>query len=124
MNAEERKTEALIRISEILYWMWDPIDIKKFVTWVRDEYDSYVVGIYNLLDTGSTAEEIAEYLQELLVELFEIEKLSEDELEKQQEVAKTLKVVFDEVNSEKWKGFTVFGLDSNPCPINIGVNLN
>ena len=48
-------------IRQILLNDWDPIGVKE-IPEARDEYDSYIGGVYGLLCSSATAEEIAVYL--------------------------------------------------------------
>ena len=49
------------RIADVLRRSWDPIGIKN-VTQAEGEYDAYVGGVYRLLESGATADEIAAHL--------------------------------------------------------------
>lgn len=60
-----RKIQESIRL--VLLRDWDPIGVQD-VTEAQDEYDSYVGGVYRLLASGATAQEIAEHL--LRIEMF------------------------------------------------------
>jgi hypothetical protein len=48
-------------VRRILLEEWDPIGVR-MVPEAQDEYDGYVGGIYRLLATGSTVDELAEHL--------------------------------------------------------------
>ena len=49
------------RVSEILYYIWDPIGIAP-APQARDEYDSYVSQIAGMLRQGKSKEDIARHL--------------------------------------------------------------
>jgi hypothetical protein len=59
------------KISNILWFDWDPIDINKIAP--KDEYESYVPAIYNLKKIGSDRQQIAEQLLK-----FEIKNMGTD----------------------------------------------
>ena len=59
----ESKTTIVQKIDDILWFDWDPIGINDVAP--RDEYQSYVWGIYKLKITGASKEDIAEHLFEL-----------------------------------------------------------
>ena len=46
---------------------WDPIGIKD-VERCYDEYDSYIPSILSLIDSGTTSEELARFLDEIVSE--------------------------------------------------------
>ncbi len=54
------------RISEVLFFLWDPIGVK-WASCVRDEYDSYVPEIVALLSAGAEAKEIRQHLDDIVV---------------------------------------------------------
>ena len=58
-----RGREIQDRIGRILYEDWDPLGLRDVAP--SDEYDSYVGGVYRLLASGATCEEVAEHLAEL-----------------------------------------------------------
>jgi hypothetical protein len=51
------------RIGTILYEDWDPLRLRGVAP--SDEYDSYIGGVYRLLASGCTCEQVAEHLAEL-----------------------------------------------------------
>jgi hypothetical protein len=59
--------ELLMRIHEVLHYIWDPIGVRGEPN-ARDEYDSYVPGVYSLLDNGATAEQIATHFDKIATE--------------------------------------------------------
>ena len=64
MNSEEHRARYIKdRISTILYEDWDPLGLKDVAP--SDEYDSYVGGLYRLLASGASCEQVAEHLAEL-----------------------------------------------------------
>jgi hypothetical protein len=58
--------DLLTRISEVLHYVWDPIGVCGEPN-ARDEYDSYVAGIYALLEGGANTEQIAIHLDKIAV---------------------------------------------------------
>jgi hypothetical protein len=64
MNERERRgREIQDRIGRILYEDWDPLGLRNVAP--SDEYDSYVGGVYRLLASGASCEQVAEHLAEL-----------------------------------------------------------
>jgi hypothetical protein len=57
---EHRGREVQDRIGRILYEDWDPIGLRGVAP--SDEYDSYIGGVYRLLASGASAEQVAEHL--------------------------------------------------------------
>ncbi|SFL20730.1 hypothetical protein SAMN04487938_3674 [Lysobacter sp. cf310] len=49
-------------IREVLIEHWDPIGVMSDPDWPRDEYDSYIGGVYRCLAQGESAEAIARHL--------------------------------------------------------------
>jgi len=65
----DRITDA---IRDVLVREWDPIGVMSEPDWPRDEYDSYIGGLYRLLAGGESAEAIAQHLcaiEELAMDL-------------------------------------------------------
>ena len=60
---ERRGREIQDKIGRILYEDWDPLGLRDVAP--SDEYDSYVGGVYRLLVSGATCEEVAEHLAKL-----------------------------------------------------------
>jgi len=52
-------------INEILWNDWDPIGVRKFGDWPKDEYQSYTPLIFNLKINNANAETIAQALYEI-----------------------------------------------------------
>ena len=62
MSDKERRSKKIMEdIRQILLHQWDPIGIKDEPN-AQDEYDSYVGGVYRLLASHASAEEIAKHL--------------------------------------------------------------
>ncbi len=68
MGADKNKLSKIRRvqreIKQILFEDWDPIGIKEFTN-ARDEYDSYVAGVYRLVAAGAGAHPIAQHLLQI-----------------------------------------------------------
>ena len=60
---DRRSREIQERFGRILYEDWNPLGFLGVVP--SDEYDSYVGGVYRLLASGASCEQIAEHLAEL-----------------------------------------------------------
>ncbi len=61
ITKEDRARQIQESIRGILLHDWDPIGVQQ-VPEAQDEYDSYVGGVYRLLASGSSAQEIADHL--------------------------------------------------------------
>ena len=61
---ERRAREIQDRIGRILHEDWDPLGLRGEAP--ADEYDSYIGGVYRLLASGASCEQVAEYLAELV----------------------------------------------------------
>lgn len=56
--------ELYVRVGEVLHYFWDPIGIAGIPA-IRDEYDSYVPKVYELLVAGKSEKTIAKYLMDV-----------------------------------------------------------
>ena len=63
-KAEQRVEELRNRISEILFYIWDPIGISH-ANWPRDEYIAYEPEVFRLLMVSESYEPIADYLTKI-----------------------------------------------------------
>ena len=61
-SREQRASEIMNSIREILLRDWDPIGIADDEEWPRDEYDAYVGQIYSFLIRNEPADFIARHL--------------------------------------------------------------
>jgi len=59
MNKKDK--ELIIRVDEILHYLWDPIGISNEPS-ARDEYTSYVPQIFSMLKSNMGVKDIAEKL--------------------------------------------------------------
>jgi hypothetical protein len=79
----EKQRELLLRVDEVLHYMWDPIGVCDFPD-VRDEYSSYAQHVLSMLIRGDGEEAISEYLRNIRVVNMGVGKLphnsSEDEV--------------------------------------------
>lgn len=57
----DRGKEIQDRIRQVLLHEWDPIGVRD-VPEAQDEYDSYVGGVYRLLASGASEDEIVDHL--------------------------------------------------------------
>jgi hypothetical protein len=62
-DRERRGREIQDKIGRILYEDWDPLGLRGVVP--LDEYNSYIGGVYRLLASGASCEQVAEHLAEL-----------------------------------------------------------
>jgi len=63
-SQEEQAHRIQAAIQTILLHEWDPIGVANEPN-ARDEYDSYVGGVYRLLASGAPAEAVAAHLAQL-----------------------------------------------------------
>lgn len=49
-------------LRQILHWRWDPIGVSGDFPYAADEYDSYTPQVASALNTGASADDIAELL--------------------------------------------------------------
>lgn len=61
-HRDKRAKQIQASIREVLLHEWDPIGIQD-VPEAQDEYDSYVGGLYRLLASGSSEDELVEHLR-------------------------------------------------------------
>jgi hypothetical protein len=64
--SQRYEQDLLTRIGEVLHYIWDPIGVCDEPN-ARHEYDSYVAGIYALLEGGADSEQIAIHLDKIAV---------------------------------------------------------
>jgi hypothetical protein len=65
-NPKSRGEEIFKQIDDTLYKHWKPIDIEERVP--RNEYEGYVGGVYRLLASGASRNEINEHLLKVEIE--------------------------------------------------------
>ena len=73
MKLSAKQIKLYKDIDEILWTDWDPIGMKMFDDWPRDEYQSYVPIIFNLKIKGECVDSIASKLYEMQTETMEID---------------------------------------------------
>jgi hypothetical protein len=62
--SKARAREVQESIRQVLLHDWDPIGVAE-EPGAQDEYDSYIGGVYRLLASGASAQEIADHLWEI-----------------------------------------------------------
>lgn len=67
---KQRAVEVQKSIGTILFQDWDPIGVNDLAP--DDEYDSYIGGIYRLLVDNKSIPDIAEYLRQLEITVFQM----------------------------------------------------
>lgn len=102
----ERKEEILFRVSEILYYLWDPINISRG-NWPRDEYDGYVMEVFNMLQQGATKEELSNHLKHLVIDVI----MGECTGEQEQKNSQTAKLLIEIFNAELSHEFPVIEVE-------------
>jgi hypothetical protein len=71
MIDKERSREIRQHIRRILMAEWDPIGVSD-VPEAADEYDSYIGGVYELLERGASQGDIGNYLRGIEVDQMEM----------------------------------------------------
>ena len=79
MLDKETSREVRSEIRTILMGEWDPIGVKD-VPEAADEYDSYIGGVYELLEQGASEERIGAYLRQIEIEQMEMVDASREPL--------------------------------------------
>ena len=92
-KAEQRVEELRNRISEILFYIWDPIGISR-ANWPRDEYIAYEPEVFRLLIVSDSYEPIADYLTKISSE-YMLEEIRERNIE-------TAKLIFSLLKGEMY----------------------
>lgn len=93
MIDNERSREIRQHIRRILMAEWDPIGVGD-VPEAADEYDSYIGGVYKLLELGASQDDIGNYLREIEVDRIEMVDADRQPLlpeQKRKAVASSLK---------------------------------
>lgn len=75
----DRARQIQERIRQVLLQDWDPIGVQD-VPEAQDEYDSYVGGVYRLLASGASTQEIADHLWHIEDEVMGLRTLDRDTL--------------------------------------------
>ncbi len=52
----------LQEIRQLLWEEWDPIGVRSFEDCLSDEYDSYAMRVFSMLNSGASLEVLIEYL--------------------------------------------------------------
>src|SRR5437667_2725456 len=100
-SRERRAREIQSQIAEILLHDWDPIGVADEPQ-ARDEYDSYVGGVYRILASGGALAEIEAHLRDI-----EARMMGYDETTREADVARTTaarKLAALDVRLERWEG--------------------
>lgn len=71
MGDKERSREIRSHIRRVLMAEWDPIGVSD-IPEAADEYDSYIGGVYTLLERGSSQTSIQAYLRDIEVDRMEL----------------------------------------------------
>jgi hypothetical protein len=71
MVDKERSREIRCHIRRVLMAGWDPIGVSD-VPEAADEYDSYIGGVYELLERGASVANICDYLRNIEVDRMEM----------------------------------------------------
>ena len=67
MLDKERSRDIRSRIRRVLMEEWDPIGVED-VPEAADEYDSYIGGVFDLLERKASGDELAEYLRRIEID--------------------------------------------------------
>ena len=76
-SRERRAREIQSQIADILLHDWDPIGVAD-VPQARDEYDSYVGGVYRVLASGGSLAEIEAHLRDIEVRMMGLDKTTHE----------------------------------------------
>ncbi len=68
MNRKHRAKEIQDQIRSILLTDWDPIGVGE-IPEAADEYDGYIGGIYRLLSSHASVDDVARHLHEIVISL-------------------------------------------------------
>jgi len=68
------------QIDRILWEVWDPIGVNK-ISPARDEYSGYVNGVFQLLTSGASDEEIAQHLLMIVHDRMELKAATVAEMQ-------------------------------------------
>ncbi len=79
MSEEEFKEQLLLRINEVLHYIWDPIGISDTPE-ARDEYDSYASNVWQAVLEGKPENEISEMLTTITTKLMGLEPRREHDV--------------------------------------------
>jgi hypothetical protein len=102
MNIQLPDLKKLLRqrIDEVLHYIWDPIGVAG-IPEARDEYDSYVPGVYRLLFQDSPEGEIAKMLTKIEVENMGLGQVpNEDIMKKNMKVEENLRDWADSIQDK------------------------
>ena len=67
MDPKQRGKEIQDQIRLILLTEWDPLGVAEMAPGVLDEYDSYIGGIYRLLYSHGSVDEVARHLDKIVL---------------------------------------------------------
>jgi hypothetical protein len=97
MRLDPRDQELYRRVDEILHYIWDPLGVRG-VPQARDEYDSYLPKIFQLVRDETPADIIAQHLTDIVVNRMGLRGTKD--------VLETVSVLQDwkEALDEKYKG--------------------
>jgi len=68
------------QIDRILWEVWDPIGVNK-ISPARDDYSGYVNGVFQLLTSGASDEEIAQHLLTIVHDRMELKAATVAEMQ-------------------------------------------
>lgn len=89
---EERKEEILQKFSEVLFYLWDPLNMR-WTTWPRNEYDSYIDKMLKMLAAGKDAAALEKHLARLVTRQMGMEN-NEDQKTRNRKSAALLYAVY------------------------------
>lgn len=75
---EDNPRELRQRVSEVLYYLWDPIGVS-LIPEARGEYESYVLPVLGILEEDQGLERLAKLLSEIRTKRMELpENIAKD----------------------------------------------
>lgn len=73
--------DVKLQIDRILWEVWDPIGVNK-ISPARDEYTGYVNGVFQLLTSGASDEEISQHLLTIVHERMELRAATASDMQR------------------------------------------
>ncbi|MFS2007304.1 hypothetical protein ACEN9F_27190 [Duganella sp. CT11-25] len=77
---EPKDEELYRRVDEVLHYIWDPIGVSG-IPQARDEYYSYLPGVFQMVKDKAAADIIAQYLTDIVVNRMGLRGTTENALE-------------------------------------------
>lgn len=119
IQLEHHQIEIRARVDEVLHYVWDPIDVAG-VPEARDEYDSYITPILNLLHEGKNENEVTTVLLDISTSQMGFAKsrhLKKRAQQASEALIRWAKIIQDQDDYHtKWKLYPVAPINSFRAP--------